>query len=199
MPWTKQFDVDEALDRALALFWRKGYEATSMRDLLAAMGIQKGSFYNTFSSKHELLLRALDRYTSSRFDDFSRVIDGLEPREAIAALFRTVAKHCVADERELGCMVVNCALELAPDDPEVQAMVHRTIRAHEGLFADLIRRGQDTGEIPAAVPVNRTAKALMGLTMAMRVYSRAGAPKATIAALSDQAMALVEGESAATS
>ena len=63
MPWTKSFDPQTALRKAVDVFWTKGYDGTSMNDLLHAMGIQKGSFYDTFGSKHEIYLQAMDQYS----------------------------------------------------------------------------------------------------------------------------------------
>ncbi len=191
MPLTKQFDPVQALDQAMRVFWTKGYDGTSIADLLAVMGIHKGSFYDTFGSKHDLLLKAIDRYTSERFESFEHAIAGLGPRESILTVFDFVVKECVGSDRSRGCFSLNCALELAPSDPQVRRKVQQSFRYHENMMAELIARGQDDGVIPEHIDPQDTSKVLMGLIMAMRVYGKTGAPRSTFLALRRQAAAVI--------
>ena len=193
MPWTKNFDVDRALERAGEVFWNKGYMATTLRDLLGAMGIQKASFYDTYGNKHAAYLSALEQYSQARSKEFGDLIDGLGPLEAVRAIFDAILEDCLSPQGQRGCMVINCALELAPHDPEAQAAVLRAFKDHENLYRDLIRAGQERGEIPDHLNAHETAKLLLGLVMGMRVYARAGAPRKTLRTLADQALALLGG------
>ena len=192
MPWEKTFDVDEALRRAGETFWTQGYEATSMRDLLGAMGIQKGSFYDTYGSKKAAYLRALDQYQDERFGYFSGLVEGLGPKLALRRLIEEVYDDCVSPDGHRGCMVINCALELAHSDPDAQRVVQRAFETHERSYQELIEAGQASGEFSETLDAAATSKALLALVMGMRVYSRAGASKATLRTLADQALALIE-------
>jgi len=88
MPWEKQFDVDAALGRAMEAFWSQGFEATSTQDLLARMGINRGSLYDTFGSKRELFLKALKHYQATyQGPKVAAAARGRTPRETIGALF----------------------------------------------------------------------------------------------------------------
>lgn len=191
MPWSKNFDVDEALLRAGETFWSKGYDATSMRDLLAAMGIQKGSFYDTYGSKHEAFIAALRSYATRTIHDVGEMGSDLSPRQALAAMFEYITDDCTGPERERGCMLLNCAVELAPRDPEAQKIVQQGFRRHEALMRTWIEGGQATGEIDRTIDANAVAKAMLGLILGMRVHARAGSGKATVKALADQAMGLL--------
>ncbi|MEM7231737.1 MAG: TetR/AcrR family transcriptional regulator [Planctomycetota bacterium] len=192
MPSTKQFDVNEALDRAMEAFWENGYEATSMTKLLERMGIQKGSFYATFTSKHEVYVQAIDRYIRERLTEFERAIDGIAPRDAIEMMFDAVNGECSRKpSRTRGCLVVNAALELAPSDEEVGEIVRHSLVRHEKLLARLIQEGQESGDINESIEPRPTAKAMLGLIISMRVYARAGLPTSYPAALRAQALSLL--------
>jgi len=193
MPWSKNFDVDSALEKAGEAFWERGYEATSLRDLLDAMGIQKGSFYDTYGSKHEAYIRSLTAYADSRFAAFARLTEDVTPREGLAALINAVYQDCISPQGHRGCMIINCALELADHDPEAQVVVKRAFKVHARLFSSCIRAGQKSGEISPKLDAQATAQSMLGLVMGMRVYSRAGFPKTTIKTLAGQALALVDG------
>ena len=192
MPWEKQFDVDETLEKAGQAFWSRGYEATSMRDLLDAMGIQKGSFYNTYGSKHEVYLRSLEQYSNARLADFRQLTHGRTAVEALRALFEAIYEDCVSPTGHRGCMVINCALELAHDDAKAQAFVKQAIARHESLMGDLVRAGQEAGEIDRDLDPSATAKAMMSFVMGMRVYSRSGGDPEAVRILADQAIRLVD-------
>jgi TetR/AcrR family transcriptional repressor of nem operon len=192
MPSTKQFDVDEALDRAMETFWEHGYTATSMCTLLEGMGIQKGSFYATFSSKHEVFLDAMRRYINRGLGEFEDTIRGLPPRKAIVAMFANIAAQCAGKGRDKGCMVINTALELAPSDDDVGQLVRQALARHEKMLAELVRDGQKSGEIGATGEARQIAKALLGLIIGMRVYARAGLGPSYAAAMRAQANILLD-------
>lgn len=192
MPWTKNFDVEEALRKGGLVFWSQGYEATSMTDLLAAMGIQKGSFYDTYGSKRAVYLRALEQYADDRFRSFANLIEDLPAREALRRSIEAVHDECSGPHGDRGCMVVNGALEMAPADVGAQRIIARSLERHERFYADLIRGGQAGGEISPALDADATAKAMLAIVMGMRVFSRSGASLASIRTLADQAIALLD-------
>ncbi len=191
MPWEKQFDIDKTLKKAGEAFWTHGYQATSISDLLKAMGIQKGSFYNTYGSKHEIYLRALEQYASTRFGDLEQRTVGETAVEALRAHFEAIYEDCISPMGHRGCMLINCALELAHHDRPAQAIVKKGLAHHEKILRDLIRAGQQAAEIDRELDPETTAKAMMSFIMGMRVYSRSGSDPATVRILADQAVRLV--------
>lgn len=196
MPWQKQFDIDETLEKAGEAFWAHGYEATSMNQLLKAMGIQKGSFYNAFGSKHEVYLRTLDQYTQLRLDELRELTSGKPAIEALRAHFEALYEDCISPQGHRGCMLLNCALETAHQDRQAQALVKKGLALHEKILHDLILDGQKAGEIDRELDVGTTTKTMMALIMGMRVYSRSGSDPQAVRTLADQAIRLVvpEGE-----
>ena len=192
MPWKKNFDVDVALRRAGETFWSHGYEATSMTDLLQAMGIQKASFYDTYGSKKAIYLRSLEQYATTRFGHFDGLVEGLAPKAALHTLIDAIYAECVSKAGHRGCMLINCALELAHCDVDAQRAVARALEAHEQSYTDLIQAGQAAGEISSDIDATATAKAMLAIVMGMRIFSRAGSSKATLRTLADQALGMIE-------
>lgn len=188
MPWNKQFNPKDALRKAMVVFWTKGYDATSMTDLLTAMGIQKGSFYDTFGSKHQIYLDAMDLYLQERFDEFKTRFDGKPPRDALLSMMKNIKQECLRPaDADRGCFALNCALEVAASDAEAKTKVREALTQHERMLSSLIKQGQSDGTICENVNATATGKTLLGLTMAMRVYGKTGAPQSTFDALVNQA------------
>jgi TetR/AcrR family transcriptional repressor of nem operon len=190
VPWEKQFDVDEARDRAMATFWARGYKATSMQELLDAMGIQRGSFYGTFGSKRDILLDSLSRYDADRAKAFAQLRLGRTPAQAIGRLFRSVADGGLrAGPR--GCFLVASASELAPGDEEVAAIVNRAFAEIESFLLDAIEDGKSRREIAATLDSGTVARALLGMLLGMQVLARSGANRKVLASIADQAVAML--------
>ena len=133
MPWEKSFDVAQILDMAMRAFWARGYEATSMQDLVDCTGINRGSLYATYGDKQALFLAALDRYIRWMRDDLMADIAARHgPREAIRQSFLVFAAGQRRQVAQLGCFVTNTALEVAPHDKEVAEVVSR-VNQHRRL------------------------------------------------------------------
>lgn len=173
MPRPLAFDPTEALAKATNVFWRQGYEATSLDDLTKAMGINRPSLYNTFGDKCSLYLAALRNY---RERNGGLLEEMLERAESVRASLRSVFTLMATTEAaERGCMVVNAAIELAPVLPEVQQLVGEAARVNERVFAEAIRRGQTSGEIDGDKDPEALAKLLYNGMVALRVRARGGA------------------------
>ena len=176
MPRTKDFEPQEALDAAMYLFWRKGYEAVSMRELLDAMSIGRGSFYGTFGDKHALFLAALDRFREVRTSWIEEVLEesGLE---AIEEVFRRSVDGLVESEVRRGCLLANSAIELAPHDPEVAGRIYRYIGRSEDVFESALTRAREAGEISADSDLKALARFLVNTLHGLRVLARAGSDR----------------------
>lgn len=194
MPWEKQFDVEEARERAMATFWAQGYKATSMQDLLDAMGIQRGSFYGTFGSKREILLDSLRRYNTDRATAFAELRQGRTAVQAIESLFKRVAAGggVKTGPRPRGCFLVSSASELAPGDAEVAAIVNRAFADTESFLRSAIEDGKSHGDIPGEIRAGPVARALLGMLLGMQVLVRSGADHKVLATIAEQAVGLLQ-------
>ena len=185
----RQFDQERALDAALATFWARGYHATSLADLLEAMGIARSSLYHAYQGKHELLLAALDRYDR-------RVLGALAARfarpgagrQAIADMLDGIVNAAAAGDRR-GCLVGNCAIELAPHDAEVQARVRAGLDHLQSAFAAAVRGAQAAGDIDAARDADALAAFLVCVAEGLQLLAKADADRATLQAARATALA----------
>jgi len=174
MSRTKEFDPDAALQRALELFWERGYEATSMSDLVEHLGIARASIYATFGDKHTLYLRALDRYVRTREPDPIEMLSQPGPvLPAVRALVEAYAAESVCDERRRGCMVVNTAIELMSRDPQAARQVEANWDAMETALTSALTRARAQDEMPEGKDPRALARFLLVLLQGMRVLGRA--------------------------
>ncbi len=193
MPWKKSYDETEVLDRAMDAFWARGYEATSMSDLVAATGINRGSIYAAFTDKHTLFVRALKHYDRNHRSDFlADIRKSHRPKQAILAVFDTVIASTAGGKNRSGCLIVNTALELSAHDSEVEKIVRRSFVEVERFFRTMIEEGHDDGSIPVTRDPVETARGLLGLLLGLRVLSRSRPEKVLAKSISKQAAAMLE-------
>jgi TetR/AcrR family transcriptional repressor of nem operon len=176
---TKEFEPLEALDAAMELFWRKGYEAASMRELLDAMGIGRGSFYATFGDKHALFLSALDRFQKVRTLWVEEALQG-EGLGGIEEVFQRSLDGLFQFRPPRGCLLANSAVELAPHDPEVAARISGYVGRTEDAFRDALETARNRGEVPSGSDPRALARFLVNTLHGMRVLARAGTDRETL-------------------
>jgi TetR/AcrR family transcriptional repressor of nem operon len=192
MPWEKQFDSDAALEKAMAAFWARGYEATSVQDLVERMGINRGSLYATFGDKRQLFLAALRRYDEQHRKAWVAGLTGaMAPRAAVLAVFEDAVAAALGAKARDGCLLVNTALELSPHDPEIAALIAQSLKEMEGFFRAKIEEGQAEGTIPGRVDGAEVAGALLSLFLGLRVLARSRPEEPLLRAIARQAEALI--------
>lgn len=189
MPWDKQFDRDAVLDRAMKTFWRQGYAATSMQDLVEAMGINRGSMYATFGDKRSLFLASLRMFdASARLEVLARLREGRRPTQAIKALFESFVEYATGDGLNRGCLITNTALELAAHDPEVARIVAEAQTEIERFVEGRILAGQATGEIALVLDPKATARGMLASLVGLMVLVRSRPEKALLDGVIAEAM-----------
>ncbi len=189
MPWEKSFDVSETLDKAMQAFWARGYEATSMQDLVDCTGINRGSLYATYGDKRTLFLAALRIYDKRMRRELLADIEArYAPREAIRHMFLAFMADVSEAGGNRGCFVTNTALELAPHDPEVRQIVAHEQEQIEAFFARMIKRGKAQGEIPAHVRPVETARGLLASLIGLVVLTRSRPNRTLLQTIVDDAL-----------
>ncbi len=187
----REFDEDAVLDAAVQCFWSRGYEATSIRDLIDSTGLTCASLYNAFGTKRAIYQRALDHYVAGSIGDRISRCQALRPREAIGAFFDEIIRRSLEDNEHRGCMLVNAALDVAPHDPAFQAVVVGVLLRLEEFFRCTVAQGQADGSITSAHPAGDLARHLLGVLMGMRVLARVRPDRALLEGVLRPALALL--------
>jgi TetR/AcrR family transcriptional repressor of nem operon len=174
------FDTEAAIERAMGVFWSRGYHGTALPDLLRATKLSRGSLYAAFGDKHALFLLALDRYIA---DALARIDIELDPRRAPLDGLRTflagyVDRTSGAGGRR-GCLLVATAMELAGHDPDVEARIRGFFRAVEVKVADAFTRAKVAGALAAGVEPASAARILLCFVEGLRVVGKTGPTRAT--------------------
>lgn len=196
----REFDEAIVLDAAIQCFWGKGFEATSMRDLIDRMGITGASVYNAFGDKRSLYRRALQHYLESSFGERVRRLEStLPPRQAIEMFFVEVIDRSMNDSLHRGCMMVNSALEVAPDAPEAQEIVDDFLTRAQGFFYRCVQAGQNDGSISRAQTAVDLGRLLLGVLLGIRVLARAKPQRPLLEGVVRPVLALLDADLSAMS
>ena len=185
----REFDVDEALDRAMGVFWEKGYEGASLQDLLGAMSIARGSLYKAFEDKRAIYMAALDRYDRTVVEDGVAFLTDPKAGDGLSRI-RTMFESVKQDKARQGCFMCNAAIDQAAFDPEVEekvsGMMHRLADAISVALKQSRRAGRWTSKRRAT-----TATSLLNSYMGLRVLVRSGYAPKDLQAVIDTALAAV--------
>ena len=188
----REFDEEAVLDAAMQCFWRRGYEATSVRDLVEKTGITSASLYNAFGDKRALYARAFEQYVEESIGDRIRRCEALEPRAAISAFFAEILKRSLGDPQHKGCMMVNAALDVAPHDPDFQKIVAGVLVRVEQFFLGCVEAGQADGTITRSLSAANLAHHLLGVLIGIRVLARVRPERALLEGVIAPALALLD-------
>ena len=172
MARSKEFNEEEALDKAMEVFWKQGFEKTSIQDLVDQMGIHRRSLYDTFGDKHSLFVQTLERYESLIAAQIRKQItEEMTTVESIRKIFELAVYS--DNTYPKGCLMVNTAVELSLLDNEVSQRIQSAFKQTENLIADLLSKGQARGEVASSFDINELARyihnALIGIRVLVKV------------------------------
>ena len=170
MARTKDFDESEVLKKAICLFWDKGYNGTSMQDLVDGLGISRSSLYDTFGDKHQLYLKSLEAYRQGYGSQLCAITrEAPSVKDAIRNLLELVVNDLLNDEQRKGCFMVNAGIEMGSHDEQVNQLICATENQLEQAFLKVIRQGQEKGEIAADKDPQALARFLNNTVKGMQV------------------------------
>lgn len=184
----RAFDVDQALDRALEVFWRKGYEGATLCDLTAAMGINPPSLYAAFGNKEGLFRKALDRYWTVRTAFWEEALAAPTARDAAAVLLRGTAKFLSDPCHPKGCLAVHGALASGEDTDCIRQELEK--RRGTGLAAirERLKRAKREGDLPADADPAILARFLATVIEGMAVQAASGASRRDLDRVAETAL-----------
>lgn len=189
MPWEKQFDVNAVLDKAMQAFWSRGYEATSMQNLVDNTGVNRGSLYATYGDKRALFLAALRMYDDrNRQKRLAELEARYGPREAIRQMFLSFTSHASEKGGNRGCFLTNTALELAVHDAEARRIVAHAQTEIEAFFFRMVKKGVAQGEIGPQVKPGETASGLLASLIGVTVLMRSRPERVLLQTIIDDAL-----------
>ncbi|MQY25661.1 TetR/AcrR family transcriptional regulator [Nocardia aurantia] len=187
----RTFDRDAALATATRLFWERGYHATALSDLTAAMGIRSASLYQAFGDKQSLFREAVATYSAVPGADFVTVALAEEPtaRAAFARLLRDAAHFYSDPSHPPGCLVITAATNITPQDAAVEEYLRGLRRANLDTFRTRLAAAQHNGELPADTDTDALADYFAVVVQGMSQRARDGAERAALDAVATLAMA----------
>lgn len=189
----REFEIEEALDKAIIVFSEKGYHAASISELKEAMGLAAGSLYKAFRDKKAIFLASFDRYKQVRNAVLDQdLAEGESGRDKVSRMLHFYAEASHGENGRRGCLVVGTAIELAVYDAEAAERVDRSMARSEALFETLIREGQADGSIPQAIDPVTTARLLLSVTQGLRVLGKTGPNRERAFSVVDAAMKLLD-------
>jgi TetR/AcrR family transcriptional regulator, transcriptional repressor for nem operon len=173
MAGIKRFDRVDVLDRAMALFWRRGYEATSIRDLVAATGINRGSIYATFGDKKGLFLAVLDHYGEKVAKPLIAELGDPDPRRAIQRMFEAIIRRTSDPRFPRGCLNTNSSLECPGSGDEISRKIAEGLGWQESAIYRVLRRAQAQGRLARTHDARAFARFFTAVAHGLNVVNKA--------------------------
>ncbi len=193
MARTREFDVDDTLAKAVELFWQKGYEETSVRDLVKFTGVAHAGLYSAFGGKQGLFTAALRKYVD---ENITEMFAGLEHpqsgRAAIEAIFRGLVSSIRSGGTSWGCFVVNTAVEFSGERGEVGDLVRQTFERQVEAFRAALDRARDRGEIRDNLDTAQISNSFVVTFYGLSSLARADASEASLKHAAEAAISLMD-------
>lgn len=185
----REFELEDAVRKAMDVFWDRGYHDASLPDLLEGMDLSRGSFYKAFVDKRGVFLRALDTYIDDQVRQVSEMLNSnASPKAAIRDAFSQVVDVSSGKDGLRGCFVILAAVEMLPEDKEVSVRISRLFRRLQDLYAAAVIRAQALGEIDRNLDERTLARFLVCQIQGMRILGKAGADRRDMQAMIELAL-----------
>ena len=172
MTGVKKFDRSEVLDRAMTTFWTRGYEATSIEDLVAATGINRGSLYGTFGDKRRLFLAALDHYWHTVVNAMMAALSDPDPRRALERMFEALIRRTSDPRFPRGCLITNTSLECPTVGDDIARKIAERVGQQETAIYGVLRKAQAEGALSAAHDARALARFFLGVAWGINAVNR---------------------------
>jgi len=172
MVGTKQFDHDAVVERAMMMFWRRGYGGTSIQDLEKATRLRRGSLYNAFGDKQGLFVAALKRYETTVSQERVRQLSNPDPYRAIEGFLETLVMQMSEPSWPRGCLHTNTSLEFPNAPDEVLRIIAERTAGIEGAIYVVLRRAQAEGLLDPAADARAVARFYVGVAKGITVLHK---------------------------
>jgi len=184
----REFYIDRAIERAMEVFWRKGYEAASMPDLTCAMGISRPSLYAAFGNKQQLFRHVLDRYASVAATFITTALDKTTLKDVIDGIFRGAVRFLSASNHPRGCLLIQGTPACGdPADPVRREVIARRL-ATETAIQNRLQQARAQSDLPRTVNPADFAKFISALIHGLSIQAANGATRAQLLTLAQMAI-----------
>ncbi len=193
----RTFDIDVALDRAVEVFWKHGFQDASLHELTEAMGLSKPSLYAAFGDKEALYLKTLERYVARLIERHAAALnDQADGRRAVSGFLHSLADMLADPELPGGCFIINgtadCGGSTIP--ASVDLALRTALQGSETMVLERLRRAQDDGDLAADAKPAALAAMFGSIIAGLAVLAKSGAPRAKLTTVIDTAMAVWPAE-----
>ncbi|MHA7264297.1 TetR/AcrR family transcriptional regulator [Arthrobacter sp. TMN-37] len=189
----REFDVDEALERAVDVFWRQGYEGTTLEDLTRAMSISRPSLYAAFGNKEGTFRQAIGRYARVEMAYIDVALAKPTAREVAEHYLRANVESITLPDRPPGCLSIQGGLSGHPGDQQVVEFLNESRNAGEARFVRRFQEAIETGDLPATEDPADLARYLATVTAGLAVQAASGASRAELAKVAERALTAFPG------
>ena len=191
---TRSFDPGEALSAAVDLFMSKGFAETSMEDVVNTTGVSRYGLYGTFGNKRELFERALELYADRIGKrSFQRLVEPNAGLDDFRRVFEERIADVSCDHETKACLFIHTAMELAPQDDDIRAVLQAFMTRISKAFALGLKSSIETGEVRSDIDVRGTAEMLTSTMFGLGVMARTGFPKETLERIVESMLASIAG------
>jgi TetR/AcrR family transcriptional regulator, transcriptional repressor for nem operon len=173
MAGVKQFDRDEVLERAMVVFWRNGYQATSIQDLVEATGVNRGSLYPTFGDKRGFFLAVLEHYSERFGKPMMAELNDPNPRRAIEQMFKAIIRRTSDTRWPRGCFYTNTSLECPGAGDDIGRKIAELLGQQESAIYKVLRRAQAEGSLGAGQDARALARFFTGVAHGLNAVNKA--------------------------
>jgi TetR/AcrR family transcriptional repressor of nem operon len=178
MARTKEFNEQDVLNKALNLFWEKGYNGTSAQDLVDGLGISRSSLYDTYGDKYQLFKKSLLQYRKKFAGAMIEMIESsIDFEKTINEVFNYVVQESLQEKFSKGCFMVNSSIELAPHNSEIAEIINSNMQDIEDALTLLMKKGQEAGQFSEKHSPRTLARFIFNTISGLRVASKSGADK----------------------
>lgn len=188
----REFDTDEVMEAVINAFWKRGYEATSLADLMAVTGLQKGSIYKAFGDKRSLFLQALQSYLDRVYSLTREILSDPAPERAIASWFQLLSDTAVQSGEAKGCFAINSLIEMAPHDADVAKLLEYQFSRIGKLLETAIANGQKAGIFRQDLSAQQLRQMLLVMASGALASSRAAFLKSTLPDVTGSILAVLK-------
>ncbi|MEM8780364.1 MAG: TetR/AcrR family transcriptional regulator [Cyanobacteria bacterium P01_G01_bin.49] len=180
MAGVKQFNQEQVLDKAMEVFWQKGYEGTSVQDLTKATGLGRGSLYGAFGDKEQLFIKALDRYADRFQAEIVEQLDNLDPYQALEGMFEVMIKRMSNPSYPRGCLNTNTSVGMSGKSEMIERKIAERLGGLESAIYEVLRKAQTEAKLSSERDIRALARFLVAVSQGMAVLNKTFADPSVI-------------------